>query len=232
MVNGKAGSFKTIALIASPMGDKRKLWFATGNIGKIAEAQLILGPLGYEVSKFTVAGQAPEIIEPQADWLEEVAMEKLRQAREILAAVGKGDDAVMVEDSGLFVSSLNDFPGVYSAYALKTIGNMGMLRLMAEQDDRSAAFHAVAALWDGTKNHFGSGRCNGRIAEVASGDHGFGFDPIFIPNDLDSEGVQLAAGKHGVVSTDGLTFGAVDMEVKQKFSHRRRALEALFSSIS
>ena len=82
-------------------------------------------------------------------------------------------------------------------------------------------------------NHtnYGIGNCPGRISTVEGEGNGFGFDPIFIPDELDEEGNYLPHGQRGITSTDGITFGGIDMSVKQKFSHRRRALDALLEAI-
>ncbi len=214
------------------MGEIQSLWFWTSYAGKLEEAQHILGPLGYQVSQFKVEGFVPEVIEPQAEWIEDVAMEKLRQAKEILSDIGRADEAILIEDAGLFVDALNGFPGVYSSYVLKSIGNDGLLRLLDGIEDRTANFQSVALLWDGERTHSGVGKCPGRISKVASDGNGFGFDPIFIPDDLDSEGNSLPKGQRGVTSTDGIPFGGVDITVKEKFSHRKRALDALCESIA
>ena len=237
---------KTVTPLEGLMGEIRPLWFMTGNLGKLDEAQQILGPLGYHVSQFLIAGQVPEVLEPQADSLLVVAKEKMRQAREILSSLGRGDEAVLVEDAGLFIDSLGGFPGVYSSHALATIGYSGILRLLqgigelstdapasieGSGTDRSAYFQAVAALWDGEQTHFGVGLCPGRIALAATEGNGFGFDPIFIPDDLRPDGNPLRSGERGAVSTEGIPFGGVEMVVKQEFSHRRRALHALILAI-
>ena len=130
----------------------------------------------------------------------------------------------MVEDAGLFVDHLNGFPGVYSAYVLKTIGCEGMLRLMCEKPARGAEFQAVAALLIDGNVHVSRGICRGVLAMNASGNEGFGFDPIFVPNDVHLDG--------SVHSTDGLTFADVDLSVKEQFSHRRKALDGLIEQIS
>ena len=130
----------------------------------------------------------------------------------------------MVEDAGLFVDHLNGFPGVYSAYVLKTIGCDGMLRLMGEEPARGAEFQAVAALLIDGSVHVARGICRGVLAMNASGNEGFGFDPIFVPDDVHING--------SVHSTDGLTFADVDLSVKEQFSHRRKALDGLIEQIS
>ena len=177
------------------------------------------------------------ILEPQAGDLETVARSKLAQA---LAHLPYERAMVMVEDAGLFVDALDGFPGVYSSYAFSTIGNHGILRLLSHlvDDDpvriknlRSASFEAVAALWDGENVLLGKGVCKGAIATKVQGEAGFGFDPIFIPADLDDSGEPVSPGVLGAVSTHGQTFGVVGPYTKHQFSHRRRALEDLLSQL-
>lgn len=223
--------FKTVSPFVRAMTGSRPLWFLTGNEGKLAEAQHFLSPLGFQVQTLQVGGITPEVVEPQAEMLEEVARAKLSQARAILEGIGKAGEAVMVEDAGLFVKELGGFPGVYSAYVLATLGNEGLLRLFDEDSSRIAEFRSVAALWDGERQHVGLGVCPGRISTQVVMGNGFGFDPIFIPDDLDSDGIPLPNGKVGMVSTDGIPFGGVSLGTKQKFSHRRRAMAALVDRI-
>ena len=211
------------------------VWFLTSNAGKLAEATHHFSTLGMTVRALEV----PEgsIVEPQASTLEEVAEAKIRQALEHLPHEGA---MVLVEDAGLFVDALDGFPGVYSSYVHETVGNAGMLRLLAHllSEDparskrlRSASFQAVAALWDGQEIHVGKGVCKGSIAHDVEGEGGFGYDPIFIPSDLDEEGRPLDPETLGAVSTHGQTFGSVDAETKHQFSHRRRALDDIVRQV-
>ena len=119
-------------------------------------------------------------------------------------------------------------------------GNAGMLRLLAHllSEDpvrskrlRSASFQAVAVLWDGQELHVGKGICRGSIAYEIGGEGGFGYDPIFIPADLDDQGEPLDPEMLGSVSTHGKTFGAVAAELKHRFSHRRRALDDILEQV-
>ena len=197
----------------------RKVWFMTGNRGKVAEAKHALQPLGFDVVQLQVEGV--EISEPQADDLEEIARSKIQQA---ILHLPSPDDALLVEDAGLFVDALDGFPGVYSAYALKTIGFNGLLNLLQDTTQRTGSFHAVAALWLDGKIHFSRGICQGEIAMQASGNDGFGFDPVFIPHSIQYKGVAY--------STDGKTFADVDMMEKEKFSHRRKALDGLIQILN
>ena len=197
----------------------RTVWFMTGNVGKVREAKHALEPLGFEVKQLVVEGL--EISEPQCDDLEVVARSKLQQAQ---AHLPHPDDALMVEDAGLFVDALSGFPSVYSAYVLNTLGCDGILKLMEKNDNRTAEFQAVTALLLGDEVHVSRGVCQGVLAANASGNDGFGFDPVFVPNDIERDGT--------IHSTNGLTFADVDLNVKEQFSHRRKALDGLLKLLS
>ena len=197
----------------------RTVWFMTGNAGKVREAKHALEPLGFEVKQLVVEGV--DISEPQCDDLEIVARSKLQQAQGHLP---HPDDALMVEDAGLFVDALDGFPGVYSAYVLSTLGCNGVLKLMEENNNRNAEFQAVAALLLEGEVFISRGVCHGVLAAEASGEDGFGFDPIFVPNDIEREGI--------LQTTNELTFADVDLSVKEKFSHRRKALDGLLELLS
>ncbi len=135
----------------------------------------------------------------QADSLEEVVLEALREI--------EGDN-FFIEDSGLFVEALNGFPGVYSAYVFRTLGYEGLLKLMEGEQNREAYFESVVGLRFRGEVKIFRGRVYGRIAEEPKGDKGFGYDPVFIP-----EGYSL-------------TF-AQSPEIKNRVSHRKRALEQM-----
>lgn len=180
-----------------------KLVFATGNKGKAHEAQTALAPLGIEVEARDL-----KPVEIQGDTLEEIARAKC----EVLA--GKVGGPFIVDDGGLFVHALKDFPGQYSAFVLRTLGVPGILKLMEGVEDRRAHFAAVVAYHDGTRVHAFAGRCDGRLADAPrSTGHGFGFDPIFVP-----EGEEK-------------TFGELPAEVKNRLSHRGRALVGLVAHL-
>ena len=197
----------------------RTLWFMTGNTGKVHEAKHALQPLGFDVKQLKVKGF--ELVEPQCDDLEIVARSKLEQASPFLP---NSNDALMVEDAGLFVDELNGFPGVYSAYVLETIGCQGILNLLEDSEARGAQFEAVAAMLLDGSVHVSRGVCRGELALSPSGSEGFGFDPIFIPEDIDIDDEP--------VSIKGLTFADVDLSVKEQFSHRRKALDGLIELLS
>ncbi len=197
----------------------------TGNKGKLSEARHAFSPLGFTVEQLIIDEKTPHIIEPQCETLEEVASAKISQGIELLKSIGKENDALLVEDSGLFIDTLSGFPGVYSAYVLETIGCKGILNIMNSHKNRNASFRAAACLWDGNKIHRGSGICPGILVDSIRGTNGFGYDPIFTPFDIQEEST-----KETQFTTNGLTFGEVEIDIKETFSHRKKALdEVLFN---
>ena len=214
------------------------VWFLTSNEGKLIEAERHLNELGYSVKQLIVDSEL--IYEPQADDLITVAKSKINQALNLIPDDFNDGDLILVEDAGLFVDALHGFPGVYSSFVHSTIGNAGVLRLLSHLNSadpvssanlRSAHFKAVAALWKNGEIILGEGICPGHISlEIMEGS-GFGYDPIFIPYDLDTELNPLTPGNYGEFSTHGKTFGGVSSEIKQKFSHRTRALIDLFNQL-
>ncbi len=175
-----------------------RLVFVTGNAGKFKEASHELQGLA------TLEQDTDGYTEIQADTLREVAAAGLDE-------VGRRiDPPFFLEDAGLFIDPLQGFPGVYSAYAYKTLGCEGILRLMFEHHDteaRRAQFQAVVAYRDAHgQDHFFTGKADGSIAADMVGDEGFGFDPIFIP-----------LGKKE-------TFAQMGLDAKGKVSHRGKAM--------
>ncbi len=149
----------------------REIYLVTSNPHKTREFISALESLGINVKQVGI-----DLMEPQADTLEEIAEFKARQAYD---KIGK---PVLVEDSGLFIHALNGFPGMYSSYVFRTIGNEGILKLMENEKNRDAIFRSVVALAL-CKNDIKLfvGECKGTIAEKPKGKAGFGFDPIFVP---------------------------------------------------
>ena len=192
--------------------ERRQLLFQTGNPGKLAEARHYFEPLGFTVEQFLINGEPPEIIEPQSDDLVTVARSKISQGVALLAGAGMADSALLVEAAGLFIDALRGFPGVYSSSVLEKLGLDGILTLLHGREQRTARFGCCAAMWDGERLLVGEGNCTGEIAQEARGEHGFGYDPLFIPD---------------VVGVDGRTFAQMSLEEKERSSHRSRAYEQL-----
>ena len=143
------------------------VWFVSSNAHKFKEAQGILGPLGIPIRH-----RHAILSEIQSESIADIALHKVRQAYRVTGGPS------LVEDDGLFIDALGGFPGPYSSYVFKTIGNRGILRLL--QESRESSFVAVVAYSDGHKTVSFRGVARGSIARTASGD-GWGYDPIFVP---------------------------------------------------
>lgn len=175
-------------------------YFATKNEGKFREAKLIFESLGLKLDMLDT-----DKIEIQSDSLEEIASFAARELAERLGC------RVIVEDAGLFIKSLNGFPGPYSAYVYRTIGLNGILKLMDGISDRYAYFLSVVAYAEpGMPAKVFQGKVEGLISQEPRGFKGFGFDPIFQP-----------------LEGDGKTFAEMSSEEKNRFSHRARAFMKL-----
>ncbi|MEM2760778.1 MAG: XTP/dITP diphosphatase [Nitrososphaerales archaeon] len=169
------------------MRESSDMYFVTTNANKFNEVQNILS-----MHKIQIKMANLNLLEIQSDDLEAIAVEKAKDACRQLAAT------VIVEDDGLFMRSLNGFPGPYSSYVFRTIGNKGIIELMRNYDDRSATFRSVVAYCD-PKNTLLTfvANVNGEIAKEIRG-VGWGYDPIFIPDTLELTYAELGSKKNEV----------------------------------
>lgn len=187
----------------------QKLVLATHNAKKLEEFRAMMAPLGVEVLS---AGDL-NLSQPEETGLTftENALLKAR------AAATESGLPALADDSGLCVRALNDAPGVYSArYAInhetgQRDFNYGMEKLwqeLADHEDKAAAFVCVLAYVtaDG-QEHIFEGRAQGQIIWPPRGEHGFGYDPVFLP-----------LGKYQ-------TFAEISAEEKQALSHRGKAFD-------
>jgi XTP/dITP diphosphohydrolase len=173
-----------------------RLAFVTRNEGKVRELAEACKGLGIEVVQDKRG--YPEM---QAATLAEVAA---AGADHLLS--GGLAPPFLLEDSGLFVSALNGFPGVYSRHALDTIGCAGLLRLAQdlEREMRGATFRTHLLYVDAARErHAFEGTCKGRIADRPEGTGGFGFDPIFVPDGSDRTFAQMGTAEKNAVSHRG-----------------------------
>ncbi|TFF99049.1 MAG: XTP/dITP diphosphatase [Promethearchaeota archaeon] len=156
------------------MKNQPKLYFITGNRHKFAEVSELFAQedLNYELRQKDL-----NPTEIQADTLEEVARFKLSSVK------SKLDVSYFIEDAGFFVDiPLKGFPGVYSSYVFKTLGNEGILSLIKNFDDTKAHFSSVIALYykPSEQIYLFKGRVDGKVSSKIKGNRGFGYDPIFI----------------------------------------------------
>src|SRR3989338_4948514 len=156
------------------MPKKITINFVTSNKGKVKEFRQILEP---EIKVNHIEMYYPEI---RGEDSGEIARHSAKELSNKLKKI------IVVEDSGLFIRSLNGFPGTYSATIHKKIGLAGIIRLMEGIKNRECAYKsAVACCEPGKKPVSFLGEEKGRIAESERGNFGFGHDPIFIPEGSD-----------------------------------------------
>jgi len=186
-----------------PKPEVAELRIVTSNDGKIKEFTEAFDNLLYHPVKTTVA--YPEI---QASTLEEVVDFGLDWLKD------KVQPPFIIDDAGVFLDALGDFPGVYSRYVYDTIGLEGVLKQMEGETNRKTTFKCVLGLLlgDGTKHKF-VGECQGELSTKPRGKHGFGYDPIFVPKNLEK------------------TFAELKPKAKNKLSHRGFAMEKLLDFI-
>lgn len=203
------------------------LFLATGNSHKIDEVRSILGP------EFTVLSHRDtnarfEIPETGDTFEDNARLKAMAWAAYLrMDSCNMNVEYVLADDSGLEVDALNGAPGVHSArFAALDSGapgnspdaenNAKLIRLLEPipAPERSARFRCVLALVPVTTTvpfevfHF-SGSCPGRIQRQPAGCGGFGYDPLFIPDGYSA------------------SFAELGPEIKNRLSHRARALEQL-----
>ncbi|MEZ4985663.1 MAG: RdgB/HAM1 family non-canonical purine NTP pyrophosphatase [Saprospiraceae bacterium] len=182
------------------------LVFATANANKVREVQQILGQY-YQFLSLDDIGCREEIPETQPD----IPGNALQKAMYIFEHYGRD---CFAEDTGLEVASLGGAPGVdtafYAGSERDAQANMDkLLRELAGHTDRSARFRTVIALVIQGEARLFEGIVNGRIALQQSGEKGFGYDPIFVPEGFD------------------VTFADMTAAQKNSMSHRGRAVAQL-----
>lgn len=189
----------------------KKIILSTGNIDKIEEIKDILKDLPFYIYSKNEVGLGDLEVEEDGDTLEENAIKKAMAISERI------DGIVIADDTGLFVDKLNGAPGVYSSrYAGEDVSyednNRKLLKELegTPSEERTAKFQTVIAIvTEDKKIKTVYGECRGRIGFEVKGSEGFGYDPLFI------------------VDGYGKTFAQLGEEVKNKISHRAKALEKL-----
>ena len=185
-----------------------ELVLATHNAHKVKEVAAILEPI---VPGLKMAGyDGPEPIEDGSSFLEN----SLIKARAAFAHTGK---ASIADDSGIAVEILGGSPGIFSARWSGSKDDVKNRQLLLAQladvpeGNRQASFICTISMVSDAGEQSFTGVCPGRIAFSESGENGFGYDPIFIP-----EGFEV-------------TTGELEPMVKNSISHRSMALSQLAS---
>ncbi len=171
----------------------------TGNAGKAKEFERLLG--------VKVLNQKIALPEIQATDVALVAKEKA------LAAYAVVQKPVFVDDTGLYIHAWGDLPGALIAWFLDNVGNEGILKMLDGWGDRAATVVTALGYCDASGARVFVGKLEGTIAEVIRGENGFGYDPIFIPEN------QLK------------TFAEMNAEEKDAISMRAQAAHSLRRAI-
>lgn len=187
-----------------------KLAVASHNAGKAREIRELLAPFNADVVSAAELG----LPEPEETGQSFIANAELKA----LAAAMGANVIALADDSGLCVDGLNGAPGIYSARWAGPDKDFGLAmrrieNALGDNPDRNARFICALSLaWpDGHCETF-EGKVLGRLAFPPRGTHGFGYDPIFIPNGFD------------------ITFGEMDPHKKHEMSHRADAFRQLVAA--
>jgi non-canonical purine NTP pyrophosphatase (RdgB/HAM1 family) len=132
----------------------RSLNFVTTNTGKVSTLRNKLGE-DFEVNQIQL-----EIVEPQADSVEDIVKIKAQSA---YAMVG---ETVVVHDTGFIIPALNNFPGPYIKFVLETVGIQGILDLMKNKGDRSCYFIGSVCIHDGQSEKIFTNK--GNVCQLAT----------------------------------------------------------------
>lgn len=194
---------------------RRRLIVSTGNIHKVEEIKEILKDLPIDVLSKKELGLEKINIEENGKTLEENAILKAT------ALARKVEGMVIADDTGLFVEYLNGEPGIHSARysGVDTTDEKNNIKLLnrlkgVSLENRKAFFKTVIALVDEKGNIVTvAGECRGYIGFESRGEEGFGYDPLFVAEGYDKTFAELGEG------------------VKNKISHRAKALDKLKEEI-
>lgn len=192
-----------------------KLIFATGNMGKMREIREIMADLDVEVLSMKEAGVFADVEENGSTFMENAFI----KARAIAQNVKEqGIDAVVLaDDSGLVVDALNGEPGIYSArylgedtsYAIKNANIIKRLEGVPDEERTARFVCAIAAVFPDGSEKCSEATYEGIIGYEEKGKNGFGYDPILYLPDRGCYSAEL------------------DMDEKNRISHRGKALEAM-----
>lgn len=187
-----------------------RLGVGTGNAHKLEEFRRILGPLLPGIQLVPTTGESPE---ETGETFVENALIKARAAFEATGLPSIADD------SGIAVDALEGAPGIYSQrYAPSGLDADNTALLLANLEghsNRAAAFVCAAALVHAGGEIALEKRWEGTVAQNPSGQGGFGYDPIFIPQGMTQTAAELAPSDKDLLSHRGQAFRALALDIER-----------------
>ena len=216
---GEKGCLELMELQTATLGErasvickKPKLVLASNNFGKLRELKELLGDR-FDVRSMREQGIALEV-EENGETFEDNALIKARALMALCRC------ATLADDSGLCVDQLGGRPGVHSARYCGVHGddeanNQLLLKELSDKPSPHKAHYgaAVALCRPGYEDIVVYGRCDGQIIDEYRGEGGFGYDPLFLSDDL------------------GVTFAEASPEAKNGVSHRARAIRLVLDRL-
>jgi len=191
-----------------------KLVIASHNEGKVREIEALLGPYGIQ----PVSAKSLDLPEPEETGTTFVANAELKA----LQAADLSGLPALADDSGLCVEALNGDPGIFSARWAGPDKDFGLAMKLVEDNLAAAGpdtvrdAHFVCALalaWPDGHVEWFEGRVDGKLVWPARGEHGFGYDPMFVPDGHDR------------------TFGEMTHDEKTPLTHRAAAFRQLVAAV-
>lgn len=189
-----------------PKLETMELIFASNNRHKIHEINSMLGD-SFRLLSLEETGINEDIPEEEPT----ISGNALAKARYVYAVTGKN---VFADDTGLEVDAIGGLPGVHSARFAGSDKDpdaniVKLFGMLGDNPNRDARFRTVIALIMNGQEYLFEGVAEGKIIDIKRGNHGFGYDPVFVP----------AGGKH--------TFAEMDLTEKNIYSHRAKAFNKL-----
>ena len=186
--------------------DERCIFFVTGNAKKELEVNSMLRDPKNDIAPYRLTHVDIDLPELQGQINDAGALD-IARAKCMEASRQVGGSAVIVEDTSLCFGALNGLPGPYIKWFWDSLGNDGLWRMLESCTDQSAFCRCVLAYSPGEEEEplLFVGTTHGKIV-APSGDGGFGWDAIFVPDGYDTP------------------FAVMPLAEKNKISHRSRAL--------
>ncbi len=193
------------------MQSVRELVLASHNAGKLEELKALLAPFGVAISSAANHG-VPEPEETGDSFVDNASLKALHTANH----TGK---PALADDSGLVVAALGGAPGIYSARWAGPNKDFSLAMERVREALVEAGCHPIGAdayftcvlclAWPNGETHWFEGQVHGNLTFPPRGDKGFGYDPIFVPQD------------------HTLSFGEMEPDEKHRMSHRAVAFDKL-----